>query len=178
MARLSTLFELLLREEWRNVNVAECSQPGEWLVPVAAALNVGEPKRARRILAAAPDTTGVAAEVAAALRELTEVLDRNWFPGGGAGVLTDEDIALLTAGSSRRRLGSRPALLVTVVRDVMCALPTWRWLVTTDGLARQYALQQAETVLGCVRDATTPGALAPVALAVVDLEPPQPDHIY
>jgi CHAT domain-containing protein len=158
------LLALLFREEWRNLPVtheAESDGPA-----VAAALNAGEPARARRLLAAAP--TGPDADAAAVtgmLGRLVEALDRNWFPGGESAVLTDVDLAVLTREQAVAAPGPSALLFVDVARFVE-ALPVWRWSLPAGD---RWALDESRARLDHIRRAGRPEVTAPVALAVADL---------
>jgi hypothetical protein len=109
------------------------------LVAAAAALNVGDAKRARRVLEAeTPDSSSEAGIVAAALTSLANTLDRNWFPGGGGAVLEDGDIRRIASEPPATASAAPPVqLLVMVIRDVVAMAPVWRNIV--DSGSRQTA---------------------------------------
>lgn len=172
---IDELFNLMFREEWRNLpadrHPSGSGQPAEltWR-SVAAALNAGEPGRARRLLAAAtvagqadPNPDGAA--VTGMLIRLVEALDRNWFPGGQSAVLAEGDLDVVL--EERTVVGSGPdaVLFIDVARFVE-ALPIWRRALGEDD---EWALAEAHARLETVRCAGRVSAIAPVALAVADL---------
>ncbi|SHM37507.1 CHAT domain-containing protein [Cryptosporangium aurantiacum] len=86
-----SLNDVLLIEQ-RRFDPASVGSDASPLLVAAAALAAGEPKRARRALAAAPPGTDrTALEYAAA------VFDLNWFPGGGGAMFAPGDAEALTS---------------------------------------------------------------------------------
>src|SRR6476659_4770415 len=91
---LGAVLTQLVREEWRSLP-AITDQAGSPLVAMAAALNAGEPKRALRLAAATSPAAGDEAIVGEALTTLAQTMERNWYPGGDAAMLTDDDVSVL-----------------------------------------------------------------------------------
>lgn len=162
---IDDLLALMFREEWRDLPEG----PGQPWTAVAAALNAGEPGRARRLLAAIPEPAAAdTAAVAAVLGRLAEVFDRNWFPGGEAAVLTDDDVDVLLEQRAIAELSPRIRPLLDVAGFVE-AVPTWRRLMSAGADNIRVALDDAQTKLNRMQRADRPATLAPAALTVADL---------
>lgn len=157
------LLTLMFREEWRNLPDGAGSD-SPWSA-VVAALNAGEPARARRLLAAAPAGPDPdAAAVTAILGRLTEAADRNWFPGGEAAVLDRADLSVLL--ESQHLGGAGP---LHDVAEVVEALPIWRRASVAGPDLVRWALDQSRERLDRIRGTGRPAVIAPIALAVADL---------
>ena len=182
MQAATAILRLLLREEWRggpgSLHPEQVGLPAAeaTLLQAAAALGAGEPKRAVRLLDAAPPPSGDAAQDLAAvdrvLRLVADTLEWSWFPSGIAAVPDPDDparpdIQLLPAASPE------VALLDTVAERLVRLLPILR--TTALGTRREGAALSADAVTGIAEKfgrevAATPAAAAPAALAVADLE--------
>ncbi len=155
---------LMLYEERRPV--AAATEP---LATAAAALGVGEPKRA---IAALAEVQGNGDEglVAAVIRHVAAALDTNWFPGGGGAVLTGDAVAAFVAP---RGEATHPdaQLVVTLGRRLLAPTPSWRSIADgarTGGGGEGFALGQASELLTDIY-ASMPRLVGPVALVLADL---------
>jgi CHAT domain-containing protein len=183
LTSLPVLLQLVQRDEYRGrpseleQALAQGTLPGvdhsEFpLVEVAAAINVGDAKRALRALEAQTfDSGSDAGIVAAALANLAKALDRNWFPGGVGAILEDGDIARIAGAPPAAASAAPPVqVLVTVIRDVASMSPAWRSIV--DNARRTGQPAAAETVLAQVMSTgqrlTALGA-PPVVIAYLSL---------
>ncbi|MFL6029453.1 MAG: CHAT domain-containing protein [Gaiellaceae bacterium] len=161
LSSLPVLLQLVQRDEYRG-RPAELEQafaqgvfPGVDaselpLLAAAAALNVGDAKRALRTLDEhryEPGSDG--AVVADALSNLGNALDRNWFPGGAGAVLEDGDIGRIAGDPPAAASAAPPVqLLVMVIRDVVAMAPVWRNIV--DNARRNGQTAATDAVLGQV----------------------------
>ncbi|MGY1727858.1 CHAT domain-containing protein [Geodermatophilus sp. SYSU D01062] len=180
MQSLGMLLNLLVREEWRGHpgRVLEEAGDGSYrdqlpdaeirLVAASAALNAGEAKRALQLLSELPTGSGDTAAVGEALRHLARIVDRNWFPGGGAAVLEPGDAERLTVDPPRP---TTPAglLLIVVATRLVGALPSWRRFVAGGDEGTGLALRMAEAVRNDLLRFGRPVAVAPAELLLADL---------
>jgi len=164
LSSLPVLLQLVQRDECRG-RPAELEQalaqgvlPGVEaselpLVSAAAALNVGDAKRALRALEAYTyDSGSDAGVVADALTNLANVLDRNWFPGGAGAVLEEGDIGRIAGAPPTAASAAPPVqLLVMVIRDVVAMAPVWRNIV--DNARRSGQTAAIDAVVGQVAGA-------------------------
>jgi CHAT domain-containing protein len=178
LSSLPVLLQLVQRDEYRG-RPAELEQalahggpPGVDaselpLVAAAAALNVGDAKRALRVLEAATSDSGSdAGIVAAGLTNLANTLDRNWFPGGAGSVLEDADIGRIAAEPPAAASAAPPVqLLVMVIREVVAMAPVWRNIVDNARRTGQTAATDAvlAQVAGVGQRLQAYGAPLPVA---------------
>ena len=112
MQAATAILRLLLREEWRGgpgfLHPEQVGLPAAeaTLLQAAAALGAGEPKRAVRLLDAAPPPSGDAAQDLAAvdrvLRLVADTLEWSWFPSGIAAVPDPGDPARPDIAAARR----------------------------------------------------------------------------
>jgi hypothetical protein len=123
---------LLLRFELRDPPSVRSNDAEHTLSAAAVAFHAGEPRRALGILRADPPAPGDSAAVATALRIVSEVYDRNWFPGDGAAVFEPGDAEQLTDMAEPEASTPTGRLLVMVATQLVAAVPTWRRL-TVDG---------------------------------------------
>ncbi|HWJ31414.1 MAG TPA: CHAT domain-containing protein [Gaiellaceae bacterium] len=161
LSSLPVLLQLVQREEYRGrpaeleESLGQGALPGIDaselpLVAAAAALNVGDAKRALRALERhAYDSGSDAAIVAAALTNLANALDRNWFPGGAGAVLEEGDIGRIAGEPPAAASAAPPVqLLVIVTRDVVAMAPVWRNIV--DNARRSGQTAAVDTVIAQV----------------------------
>ena len=137
------------------------------LVAAAAALSVGNAKRALRALEAhGYDSGSDAGVVADALENLANALDRNWFPGGAGAVLEEGDIGRVAGEAPSAASAAPPVqLLVMVIRDVVAMAPVWRNIVDNARRSGQTAATDAvlAQVAGVGERLQAYGAPLPVA---------------
>jgi CHAT domain-containing protein len=178
LSSLPVLLQLVQRDEYRG-RPAELEQtlaqgvlagidPSELpLVAAAAALNVGDAKRALRTLEAHTHDSGSDAGVIAdALANLANALDRNWFPGGTGAVLEEGDIGRIAGEPPAAASAAPPVqLLVMVIRDVVAMAPVWRNIVDNARRSGQTAATDAviAQVAGVGQRLQAYGAPLPVA---------------
>jgi hypothetical protein len=89
------------------------------LVAAAAALAVGEPKRALRTIESATGSWEIE-EVAGALRLAAHTRDLNWYPGSSGAVISAEDIAKLTRDVPRSDDPGTNLVVLIAARLITC----------------------------------------------------------